>query len=775
MANEIMKEIKTRIALKYNTYEYWATGEGKDYAPLKGEVCFCAIESKDQGAQTAPTVLFKVGIDGQTKFSALKWASALAADVYDWAKVAGANVFTKDGVGNVVSGIEYDATLNGGKGGFKFTTASVATAEGLEDLQKAVEAIEKDIEDNRDAWTKDDNDNTTYQFSIPTTGDDKGKLLVEKKEIGETTWTKVGAYDFVTPDELNTILGNYYNKSEVDGLIQGVKDIINGLDESITTVAKGTGISVSDAGTGNDHAYTIALDVDGAKTALGLDAEGIAAYVTVESLNATAKDYADDVQDNLTSYENAHKDDYTNTKIDELVQGAKDYADAKPHENTAHTHVSGSGIKVDNAGGISGEVKADLNVAFELVDKTIRLYDKDDATKTAIATLDATEFIADGMLSSVTADQANNKLVFEWNTDAGVTKTEIPLDSIADIYTGSNGTEVNIAVSNQNVISASLNSEVATKITHGETAYNWGDHSTEGYLKSGDIAGKADKKVPAAAGNLASLDANGNLADSGKKVGDFEASGASAAAVAGIFGYTGTAAKTYAVQKDSNGKAFVNVPWTDTWNALSASQDGYVSKNWYAPLSDFTSRWIKDSTYENYGYFMKDSFSVRNSDTEGTPYGAHEYATLVPGALQVSIGDDSTYRSTTYAHREIKQDINGIEYSIELPVHRGLMAVIDENGQLGGYYEHDLKNLVFGYDNYWAEIGNIDGSGYLTVSNATDSISATVWATYGPTGISVNNDNGTANSATFSFPRVNGANEFVVAGSTEIVYVLDCN
>ena len=145
MANEIFKELKTRIALKYNTYEYWTTGEGKDYAPLKGEVCFCAIESKDQGARTAPTVLFKVGVDGQTKFSALKWASALAADVYDWAKVAGVNVFTKDGTGNVVSGIEYDATLNSGKGGFKFTTASVATAEGFKGLQDAIAAIEKDI------------------------------------------------------------------------------------------------------------------------------------------------------------------------------------------------------------------------------------------------------------------------------------------------------------------------------------------------------------------------------------------------------------------------------------------------------------------------------------------------------------------------------------------------------------------------------------------------------------------------------------------------------
>lgn len=82
------KEIKTRIALKQNTYEYWTEGAGKDYVPLYGEVCFCAIEEKTQGAQTAPTVLFKIG-DGTHKMmgeNQLKWVSALAADVFDWAK-----------------------------------------------------------------------------------------------------------------------------------------------------------------------------------------------------------------------------------------------------------------------------------------------------------------------------------------------------------------------------------------------------------------------------------------------------------------------------------------------------------------------------------------------------------------------------------------------------------------------------------------------------------------------------------------------------------------
>lgn len=62
---------------------------------------------------------------------------------------------------------------------------------------------------------------------------------------------------------------------------------------------------------------------------------------------------------------------------------------------------------------------------------------------------------------------------------------------------------------------------VKEDITKGTTAHGWGNHANAGYLKSGDISGKADKKAPATAGNLASLDASGNLEDSGKKVGDF--------------------------------------------------------------------------------------------------------------------------------------------------------------------------------------------------------------------------------------------------------------
>ena len=87
---EITKELKTRIALRTKTYADWTGAHAGDVL-LKGEIGICEIPSGNTAATTAPTVLFKVG-DGTLPYynadptKCLKWASALAADVYEWAK-----------------------------------------------------------------------------------------------------------------------------------------------------------------------------------------------------------------------------------------------------------------------------------------------------------------------------------------------------------------------------------------------------------------------------------------------------------------------------------------------------------------------------------------------------------------------------------------------------------------------------------------------------------------------------------------------------------------
>lgn len=71
-------------------------------------------------------------------------------------------------------------------------------------------------------------------------------------------------------------------------------------------------------------------------------------------------------------------------------------------------------------------------------DKKIYFYDNASATGTALAYIDATDFVKDGFLSSVTIDNRTISgesvpcLVFIWNTDAGIQETDIPISGMFD-------------------------------------------------------------------------------------------------------------------------------------------------------------------------------------------------------------------------------------------------------------------------------------------------------------------------------------------------------
>ena len=95
-----MKELQTRIALKYDSFENWTNtavvGKGGNLVLLAGELGICEVPTANSDSHVAPTVLFKVGgaryPEGHDKagqlmaFKDLPWASARAADVYSWAK-----------------------------------------------------------------------------------------------------------------------------------------------------------------------------------------------------------------------------------------------------------------------------------------------------------------------------------------------------------------------------------------------------------------------------------------------------------------------------------------------------------------------------------------------------------------------------------------------------------------------------------------------------------------------------------------------------------------
>ena len=205
MAN---RTLNTRIKLRYASYAEWQASTIK---LLPGEVAVCYIGANNEEIKnTAPTVLFKVG-DGEHAFKDLQWASARAADVYDWAKAESRPEYTKVdvGLGNVrnVEGYAKTETYSQSE-----VDAKIAEIQG---------ALEADT-------------NTTYRFDLSVAN----QITIYSKNIGAEE-VKVGTFAVnfdALVSEINGAKGrldvieaalpnkaeksdldNYYTKGEADG------------------------------------------------------------------------------------------------------------------------------------------------------------------------------------------------------------------------------------------------------------------------------------------------------------------------------------------------------------------------------------------------------------------------------------------------------------------------------------------------------------------------------------------------------------------------------
>lgn len=152
MAFTKSNEILTRISLKYDEYSNWTS---KNPVLLKGEVAIATIEAGSTttpAMQNLPNVVMKVG-DGTSQYNALPFVSALAADVYSWAKAATKPSYA---VSEISGALEYrlvtvDATnhkyaLQARKAGSAAEWSNVAdSAIDLSGLVSRVTTIESDL------------------------------------------------------------------------------------------------------------------------------------------------------------------------------------------------------------------------------------------------------------------------------------------------------------------------------------------------------------------------------------------------------------------------------------------------------------------------------------------------------------------------------------------------------------------------------------------------------------------------------------------------------
>ena len=144
------KILNTRIQLKYDTWDNWqktdVANKGGNLVLKQGEMAVTAIASEKSDFTAPPTIMFKVG-DGEHTFNELDWTSALAADVYDWAKAATPQAIIDearrgligaDSVVKTLNGIKGELTLSGDDTYFSFEAAGSTITLKLSEAAAAV-------------------------------------------------------------------------------------------------------------------------------------------------------------------------------------------------------------------------------------------------------------------------------------------------------------------------------------------------------------------------------------------------------------------------------------------------------------------------------------------------------------------------------------------------------------------------------------------------------------------------------------------------------------
>ena len=390
------KQINTRILLKYDSYENWMASS---FILKKGEAAICEMKNTvDQSA--APTILVKFG-DGSHSFSQLPWSSALAADVYAWAKadsiqieeVLAEGASEADGSVKVFTGVAFNKDTGKLVFTYKYAAKASDITTALSDYttktdvatakQEAITAASGDATSKANAALLSANEYTD--------GLANGQVKTNKENIATLT-TKVETLE-VTGGQANVIEGVQVNGADLtpDANKKVNIDLVNATVAKAGDADKLGGVAAADYATKTvAQGYADAKDtaIAAAKKA-GTDAqayaEGVAGRVaTIEGDYLKAADKTA-LQEQITTNANAITT-LTEGLNPDKIDGVKDLVD---YVNEHGTEVTGmkEDIAANSAAIALAETKEDANQ--KLVDAKAYTDEQVEAAKADSANGDA--------------------------------------------------------------------------------------------------------------------------------------------------------------------------------------------------------------------------------------------------------------------------------------------------------------------------------------------------------------------------------------------------
>ncbi len=336
------KVLKTRIQLKYDEYANWIKN---DPVLKKGEMAVTIIPTGASVEQTTPpAIMFKVG-DGTKNFSALPWASALAANVYAWAKKAAPEA------------ADFSAVIAAARDGLISSDSVVKTLNSL----KGDVTLETTADETRLSVGKDGQKIT---LSLTFTDEEKAALA------SGITATKVAAYDAYATGKQDKIDASHKISHEyITGLGTAATKNADAFDEAGAAAAvlgKSTDTATENTVYGAKAAATAAQSTaDAAKTTASA-ALPKSEFTTFKTGNDTA--LAGKVDKTTTVNGHELSENITITKSDVGLGSVENKALDTTVTKDSGNYITSGAVKtaIDNA--ISGVTQFDI-VKYDSFDK----------------------------------------------------------------------------------------------------------------------------------------------------------------------------------------------------------------------------------------------------------------------------------------------------------------------------------------------------------------------------------------------------------------------
>lgn len=361
------KVFQTRIQLKYDTYKNWSTNN-----PIlkAGEMAIATVAAGEQEMTNLPNIVLKVG-DGTSHYNDLKFVSALAADVHEWAKaktkpaydateITGLQKFITDNSDFdtdtqyqlvAVTGATYKYQLqsrafaNGAWGEWANVKGQIIDFSGadtrLKSLEKTVAGLTGDAGGIQEAITAaiDGLDSTQNQAAgadglALEVVQENGVITSISGSIAEGTYDASGAAKAVK-DELNPLITAAKTQADkgvtdaaaakkaADAASTKVDDAIAGLDYTAYAAGEAAGTTVSFVGT--------ISETDGVISAEKRDLVFASAYDPKTNKAATVADITTAVADLNGAMHYVGKEDKLPTDVskykagDVIIVGIKEY------------------------------------------------------------------------------------------------------------------------------------------------------------------------------------------------------------------------------------------------------------------------------------------------------------------------------------------------------------------------------------------------------------------------------------------------------------------